>query len=258
MKQILPYNNSVDADIIRKILDLNRQFYQTFSLQFSETRQRIQPGVRRIIERHLEGADGSILDLGCGNGELAREMAKRGIQGPYLGLDFSPGLLEEARRNLPESIQAEFYQLDLSQEDWNASTAGEALSRLKLFRFCLAFAVLHHLPGENLRRSVIKKARNYIEPGGLFIHSVWQFLNSPRLRARLQPWEKAGINPEQVERDDYLLDWRHGGEGLRYAHHFRQEKLEDLARVGGFRILETFESDGEGGNLGLYQVWEAA
>ncbi len=55
---------------------------------------------------------------------------------------------------------------------------------------------------------------------------------------------------------DYLLDWRRGGEGLRYVHHFSPEELAELAAETGFRVLETFWSDGEGGNLGLYQVWE--
>jgi len=43
----------------------------------------------------LKGEE-SILELGCGNGELARELATRGHRGPYLGLDFSLPLLREA------------------------------------------------------------------------------------------------------------------------------------------------------------------
>lgn len=197
------------------------------------------------------------MDIGCGNGELAKELEKRGIQGDYLGVDFSPGLLEEARKIPLETIKAEFHQLDLSEEDWKSSPAGEALERLSPFTWCLAFAVLHHLPGEALRRSVVQNVRGFLERDGLFIHSVWQFLNSPKLRARIQPWEKAGLRADQVEAGDYLLDWRHGGVGLRYIHHFNINELADLAAVGGFQILDTFHSDGEGGNLGLYQVWKA-
>jgi tRNA (uracil-5-)-methyltransferase TRM9 len=251
------YNISVEKHIIQKILDLNRQFYQTFSLQFSETRQRVQPGVKRIIEEKLDGMSGSILDLGCGNGELAKVLAAANFSGTYLGVDFSPGLLEEARKNTPDSDQFEFHQLDLTIDNWRSSPAGEALARLSPFSVCLAFAVLHHLPGEALRKSVIQNAREHIAPGGLFIHSVWQFLNSPRLTARIQAWEKAGLEPEQLDDGDYLLDWRHGGEGLRYVHHFTLAELEALALAGGFSIVETFHSDGKEGSLGLYQVWKA-
>jgi len=60
-----------------------------------------------------------------------------------------------------------------------------------------------------------------------------------------------------VDAGDYLLDWRSGGEGLRYVHHFGEAELRELAATTGFQVKEVFYSDGETGNLGLYQVWEA-
>jgi hypothetical protein len=87
------------------------------------------------------------------------------------------------------------------------------------------------------------------------MHSVWQFLNSPRLAVRVQPWEKVGLSVEQVDPGDYLLDWRHGGTGVRYVHHFSAEELAALAGETGYKILETFHSDGQAGRLGLYQIW---
>jgi hypothetical protein len=51
------------------------------------------------------------------------------------------------------------------------------------------------------------------------------------------------------------LDWRSGGEGLRYAHHFTAEELFGLADQVRMRVIDSFISDGDGGNLGLYQVW---
>jgi hypothetical protein len=89
----------------------------------------------------------------------------------------------------------------------------------------------------------------------VFIHSEWQFLGSERLRARIQPWSEAGLEAPDVDLGDFLLDWRQGGYGLRYVHHFTLNELEELAEETGFMIQETFRSDGEGGNLGLYQVW---
>ena len=81
-------------------------------------------------------------------------------------------------------------------------------------------------------------------------------MNSEKLKDRIQPWEDAGLSPEEVEPGDYLLDWRSGGLGLRYAHHFSAQELSQLAAETGFRLVESFFSDGEGGRLGLYQVWE--
>lgn len=252
------YNRNVDNEIIERLLSVNRQFYQTFAVQFSQTRQRLQPGVRRILDTYLAGPGRAnrIMDLGCGNGELARELARRDHEGPYLGLDFSRELLEEARKNMPPEYPAAFYRVDFSQAGWEARLPEQALHETAPFDDVLAFAVLHHLPGAGLRRSLLDFTRRHTAPGGRFIHSEWQFLNSPRLRARLQPWETIGLRAEDVEPGDYLMDWRQGGYGLRYVHHFSIEELDELAGQTGFTITDSFLSDGEGGKLGLYQVWE--
>ena len=229
-----------------RLIDLNRQFYQTFALQFSATRGRIQPGVRRVLADLPREAD--VLDLGCGNGGLARELARQGYTGTYVGLDFSEGLLSVACQGLPENYT--FFQADLSSPGWD-----EALGK-RVFAYVLAFAVLHHLPGQALRRRLLQTVRTHLPAGRRLIHSEWQFLHSQRLRARIQPWETIGLAAGQVDDGDYLLDWRAGGSGLRYAHHFSEAELADLAQDSGFHVLDTFYSDGQGGRLGLYQVWE--
>jgi (p)ppGpp synthase/HD superfamily hydrolase len=94
-----------------------------------------------------------------------------------------------------------------------------------------------------------------LKPEGRFIHSNWQFLNSEKLKSRIQPWEAAAISSAKVDAGDYLLDWRSGGTGLRYVHHFTEEELSQLAQTSGFRIVESFYSDGGNHKLGLYQIW---
>jgi tRNA (uracil-5-)-methyltransferase TRM9 len=90
---------------------------------------------------------------------------------------------------------------------------------------------------------------------------VWQFQHSPRLLARRQPWELAGLSESDVEEGDTLLDWRYAlpGQpeqtGLRYVHLFSPAELAGLATDCGFNIEQEYASDGEGGRLGLYQVW---
>ena len=83
-----------------------------------------------------------------------------------------------------------------------------------------------------------------------------QFLNSDKLRARVQPWSEIGLTEADVDANDTLLDWRGGGRGLRYVHHFDEAELNALASASRFQVRETFLSDGENGRLGLYQVWE--
>ena len=118
----------------------------------------------------------------------------------------------------------------------------------------LALAVLHHLPGP-ARPGFLGGVRTILAPRGTFAFSVWQFQHSERLRRRIVPWPAVGLDPSQVDPGDHLIDWRHGGRGLRYVHAFEPGELEDLARQTGFRWVERFESDGQGGSLGLYAVW---
>ena len=238
------------SDISERLINLNRQFYQTFAANFSKTRQRLQPGVWQIIKGIMPNAN--ILDLGCGNGELARALAERNHKGTYIGVDFSVHLLAEAALSVSETLDAAFLQADLSNPDWEKNIP------ILSFDLILAFAVLHHLPGSQLHRSVLAKIRGLLKPEGHFIHSEWQFKNSPRLRARVQPWETIGLTASDIDRGDYLLDWRQGGYGLRYVHQFENDELANLAADTGFTILNTNFSDGEGGKLGLYQIWERA
>ena len=91
--------------------------------------------------------------------------------------------------------------------------------------------------------------------------SVWQVKNSQRLMQRILPWSQAGINEDELDAGDVLMDWRAVSEneshltGFRYVHIFTENELGTLAENSGFEVKETFYSDGKEGNLGLYQNW---
>jgi 2-polyprenyl-3-methyl-5-hydroxy-6-metoxy-1,4-benzoquinol methylase len=263
---VTAYNRDVDSSTCSRLVELNHQFYQTFAQSFSATRQYLQPGVKRLMARIP--CEARLLDLGCGNGELCRALASAGFRGSYTGLDFSAELLQlaesacdmdadklpglpTARRGFVAVKRAAFLQADLSTAHWDENLAEGA------YDIILAFAVFHHLPTQELRLQTLCKAHRLLVPGGKLFHSEWQFLNSPRLRSRIQPWQTIGLTDSQLDPGDYLLDWRQGGYGLRYVHHFDQDELSLLAERSGFRIMDSFLSDGEGGRLGLYQTWSS-
>ncbi len=237
------------ATTAKQLIALNRRFYQSLADPFSKTRGRLQMGVLKSIEGIDK--DARVLDLGCGNGQLALELEGRGHQGPYVGVDFSKELLEIAREKNYDNSKARFDLADLSADDW-AKDFGE-----KSFDVIFCFASLHHIPGREMRLQFLRQVRELLSPEGRFTHSNWQFLNSEKLRQRIQDWSKAGLTDADVDAGDHLLDWRSGGEGLRYAHQFSQEELAELAKASGFHVSNTFYSDGATGDLGLYGVWAA-
>lgn len=245
------YNGDVNAGTTERLISLNRRFYTDHGYDFSQTRGRLQPGVTRLLDG-LQGSE-SILDLGCGNGELARTLSRRGHRGRYLGLDFSPPLLNEAQREAFES-PVQFVRADIAE----LSMMRGGLPVSGKWDWITAFAVLHHLPGAGLRLALLRNVHELLKAEGVFLHSCWQFLSSPRLKARIQPWESAALTPEEMDTDDYLLDWKVGRRGLRYVHHFNEAELAELARLAGFEVMETFYSDGENKRLSLYQVWKKA
>ena len=239
------YNAIMNSVTAESLLAINREFYNNFGGQFSATRRRVQPGVKKIIDSIPE--DASVLDLGCGNGHFLCELGRRGHKQPLLGLDFSLPLLRTA-----ESIPGvEFREVDLTK----LSAFNDQLSTADHWSLITAFAVLHHIPSTEMRLDILKTVRKLLKPDGKIILSNWQFLNSKKLKSRIQAWGKVGINEGDLDEGDYLLDWRSGGEGLRYVHHFTAEELLGLAGQVAMRVIDSFPSDGDGGNLSLYQVW---
>lgn len=245
----------MQREVIKELLKLNEEFYRRFAAPFSESRRNLQPGVQRLLHRIPIKA--RLLDLGCGNGRLWIGLNQAGFQGEYVGLEWSQELLALARQNVEgEAVTAQqrplFFHADLTDTSW--------VNRIPPapYEVIVAFAVLHHLPGNATRIALCQTVRQIISKEGFFILSAWQFMRSTRWKARLLPWETIGLTQAQVEEGDFLLDWRRGGYGLRYVHLFDEDELHLLAQQSQFRITETFYSDGREGNLSIYQVWQPA
>jgi tRNA (uracil-5-)-methyltransferase TRM9 len=246
----------MDPTVQQQIRSINREFYQTFADSFAETRGRLQPGVQRLIPEMLPSR--RILDLGCGNGEFAAALLEQGFQGKYLGVDLSEQMLAIANETVEFSTQAAFLPAELGFVELGDLIERDAGRQFRPpYDQVSAFATLHHIPGQAVREGLIHQLRHLMDETSRLYLSVWNFMDSKRLRSRLLPWESVGLNEKDVETGDHLIDWRRDGKGTRYVHHFTESELTDLAEQAGFCIRDTFYSDGDTGTLGLYQIWEA-
>lgn len=233
-------------DVSARLIRLNQEFYQTFAEPFSDTRGRIQPGVQRVIAEIPVAA--SVLDLGCGNGSLSIALAGLGHQGNFTGIDASASLIQIAAAQCPHP-RASFYTADLTTSAWLLIATGS-------YDYIFSFATFHHLPGIAIQSELVRGMADRLAANGQITISAWNFLESQRLRERILPWLTVGIEETEVDPGDYLLDWRRGGVGYRYVHHYTESDLTQLAGSAGLRVTDTFYSDGKSGSLGLYQTWQ--
>lgn len=239
----------VDHETIDRLRRLNREFYAAFGGEFSATRS--GEGVNlKPLHKYLAN-DIRLLDAGCGNGRLAEALDHAGLSLDYVGVDGSAELVGHAEKKCAalKHVRARLYVADLTVPQWS-----ERLRRDPPFDAVVALAILHHIPGFELRSQVLNEIRALLKPGGIFIMSNWQFLGSERLRKKIVPWETIGMTNSNLEPGDFLVDWKRGGTGYRYVHLVDELEAMKLARASGFQVVEQFYADNE---LNLYSILES-
>ena len=238
----------MDEKTAERLLALNREFYTAFARPFAASRPVSDPALTCILLYIPQRA--SVLDVGCGNGRLATLLDRERPGATYLGIDAVPELIEVARAQADQltTITAEFHIADVAWPGWS-----EALPDAS-FDCAVALAVLHHIPGFDLRLRVLREIASLLEPDGCLILSTWQFLENARMRRKITPWAEVSIPEESLEPGDYLLDWKREGRGLRYCHLVDEAEVEQLATESGFRVRETFRAGGREGNLSLFAI----
>ena len=229
----------MDEAAAQRLNDINRAFYATVAREFDATRQRPWSGWGRVM-RALRMPVESLVDIGCGNGRFARYLAGRQA-GPfaYCGIDNNARLLTIAAAALAAypHVQSELLERDIVMEGL-PDRSGAVLA---------LFGLLHHVPGGQRRRDLLRSAAACVMPGGWLVFSAWRFLDSPKLRERVAPWP-AGLPAEE---GDCLLDWRRGGRALRYCHCIDDAEHEELVVAAGLRVEDDWLDDG---NLNRYTV----
>lgn len=237
---------------IKRLIAINREFYQRTAAEFDQTRGQPWPGWHRLLA-HLPQAGAvealRVLDVGCGNGRLGLFLAANWSQPGdseliYHGVDSSPALLERARESLAgvAGVTATLETRDALLDVPPAET----------YDLVAAFGVLHHVPGFDFRRRWLQALATRVAPGGRLAFAAWRFYEYERFRQRVVPWPPELV--EQVEQHDYLLDWRRGVAALRYCHFVDDAEHDDLVRASGLHELESYRADGFTGAVNRYSI----
>jgi SAM-dependent methyltransferase len=109
------------------------------------------------IQRHIDPqfSPKRVLDFGCGVGRLLAPFAHRVEE--IVGLDVSPSMLEEARRNCDERALSNV-RLLASDDDLAALTG--------TFDLIYSFIVFQHIPVQR-GRAIFEKLLGHLRPGGV-------------------------------------------------------------------------------------------
>jgi tRNA (uracil-5-)-methyltransferase TRM9 len=251
---------------------INRRFYSKLSEEFSCTRKNPWPGWTRFVSVYQQyrvtdatGPRLSILDVGCGNGRFLAFTANRLQQATrYLGVDMSLPLLAEARGGAVRGsrIPAVLVATDLT------SDRGLQCLKAECSDLVVAFGLLHHIPGRQLRQRLLSTLASFLAPNGVLAVSFWQFGDRERFLRRTIPWAdynrfaEERIDPDELEEGDMLLAWGEmtpgesslSGRAARYCHFADAAAASQLVESLQMRTLARFFSDGRGGRQNLYYV----
>jgi SAM-dependent methyltransferase len=149
----------------------------------------------------LRNVDGhfSLLDYGCGRGDLLRLMAKYGLKPHMLGSDVSAGMLEEGIKIWPAAIAP--LPVFMPQNNTDVPCGSGSIDLL------IISSVLHHVAISE-RPLVYREINRLLKPGG----HVVIFEHNPR-----NPVTRYVVSHTPIDQNAVLLDAREAAEGLRSA-----------------------------------------
>lgn len=211
--------------IIRK----TRVDYNTIAVDWDKTRV-LPSGIKlKLLKDVKKGM--KVMDLGCGNGLVARQIMEAGAS--YTGTDISEKLIKIDKNKFKAEIKkrkAKFFVADATKK---LPLKNNYFDRI----FC--FAVLHHIPSDDLRIKLLSEVKRVLKRNGEARFIVWNLMNE-------WPYKRFKIN-EQLkkpnagfEKGDVLLPWKATADKIidRYLYIFTKEKLKELAQKAGFKNIK--------------------
>ncbi len=240
---------------IQKLNQLNQTMYENVAIEFDQSRATSWPGWERIVPyfKSSNSQPLSVLDVGCGNGRFGtfvREQLKE-TRVDYSGVDSSEKLLELARAKLVQPAgKTTLINLDIVDQ----LLKQQPLIADQRFDLVVAFGLFHHLPSFTIRSACLQQLVGQTKIGGILVITFWQFLNSLKQREHIVKPRSVGVLPEELEENDYILDWRAGRVTHRYCHYTNNEEEVALLKQTKLKVIDEFFADGSTHNLNHYLV----
>jgi tRNA (uracil-5-)-methyltransferase TRM9 len=263
----------MNKNIIKKLNQINADFYKTTAIDFDDSRKYFWAGwenipplldslTKKIDEKSTTKPTIKVADVGCGNGRFGEFLNNNfsSTSLAYTGLDGNKTLLEFAQKNLEEKISS----LHLQQTDIISELLNDVdfLGDQKFNLIC-SFGVFHHIPSYELRVKTIKYLLSKLKNNGILIISLWQFIEFERFQKKIildslskdkLKINNLVLNPSDLEKNDYILDWKRGKQALRYCHFYDKEEQKKLIFDANASLIKEYRADGKEGSVNQYIV----
>jgi SAM-dependent methyltransferase len=156
------------------------------------------------------------LDIGCGEGRLARDLTERGHG--VIGIDVGPTTLEAARAESPE---LEFVEADAAELPFEDGAADLAIAFMSLMDI-------------DDMRGAVREAARVLEPGGRFVAAVVHPMNSGHQLDREHPESRLVMTEDYFDRRRYGEELERGGLRMTFEsmHWTLQDYFDALLAAG--------------------------
>ncbi|MGD9129187.1 MAG: methyltransferase [Candidatus Woesebacteria bacterium] len=253
---------------ILKINQLNQDFYQKIAQDFNDSRGYYWQGwyklKKMLCQKAKEKKELTVLDLGCGNARLAgflvKELKIKNLN--YIGIDNNDYFLKIAKDKLKKlKFKHQLLKIDLMKTLINQSLK-QKLKKLNIKNvdFIFVLGLIHHLPCFKTRSKFVLNIASLLDKNekksAKIILAAWQLINDPRFKNKIINPDKVGISSTELEKNDYIIDWRRGKTAYRYYHYFNQNELNQILSDGKLKLTNKFFADGKSGKLNQYFILE--
>lgn len=219
----------------KKLLNIVKDGYEEIADDFSETRKKyLWPELLKLADVVKDGD--SILDAGCGNGRLIEALKNKRID--YVGIDNGEKLTKLAR----EKYRFLNYESRIKNYEFLIGNILE-LDKLidKKFDYVFCVAVLHHLPGEDLRLKALYNLKEKLADNGKIILTVWNLWEQKKFRKLI--FKSAlfkFLGKNNADLGDILFKGFES-KSERYYHAFTFCGLKSLFKKAGLNIIKLYK-----------------
>jgi SAM-dependent methyltransferase len=143
--------------------------------------------LEEVFQRYAQGSVETVLDLGCGTGNHAIPLSRRGYQ--IVGVDRSADMLSHAREKIKANFLTQTPEIPIFIEgDVRSVDVGQQFDAVLMM-----FAVLGYQLTNQDVSAALGTVQKHLKPGGLFVCDVWY---GPAVLA-IRPSERVKVIPTE-------------------------------------------------------------